>query len=284
MAYITKSNAIKILKNIHLMSINLAGDVYKKQIFFFNRFEKNELLAFKELIKNPTSFVKDYYEPLSREDTRTYIYEKSNKKPAYHKDSECHLLHSEFRNVRIPESLSSANISVDEFRKWFILNLTNAFERGDYTVIQQRIRIKFGVEVNVADFVCFPNSDIEEFKNYDILDLEKKLDHLIKEAGQYYYKNKDILHYYSKQTFLAKQLTPLTILPGISISEPELRDFVNDYNKKYKEPVKVLLKEWYRLNYNPKLELKENILDSLNFKRCSSCFNNDQDYSDRIEF
>ena len=46
MAYLTKSNSLKIIARIDFKQIgNLEGEVYKKPIYFFSDYEKNNLLS-----------------------------------------------------------------------------------------------------------------------------------------------------------------------------------------------------------------------------------------------
>jgi hypothetical protein len=53
MAYLTKSNSLKIIARIDFKQIgNLEGEVYIKPIYFFSDYEKNNLLGLKELLKD----------------------------------------------------------------------------------------------------------------------------------------------------------------------------------------------------------------------------------------
>ena len=61
MEYITNFNAKRIIRKIELHNLDLEGNVYKKPIYFFSRFEKNILLLFKELCINPERFFNEYY-------------------------------------------------------------------------------------------------------------------------------------------------------------------------------------------------------------------------------
>jgi hypothetical protein len=283
MAYITSFNAARIIRETELNNLEIDGSIYKREIYFFNRFEKNELLAFKELISNPEVFVTEYFHPISIGDTETYVFEYSGKKPSYHRVHDCFFLHQDFKNMKIPNPIKEAGIPVQEFRDWFIRELKTAFERGAYDVIQERIRLKYRVNVSQQDFVKFENSDFVDFSNYDIEELENKLEELIKAAGRYYYDNKEILEYYSKQTYLAYKSMELEYNPT-NMTDAELKKFIRNYNETYKVPVKVLLREWYRLQFNPNFDFAGNILEALNFKPCRYCYDEGRGGGEPFDF
>jgi diaminopimelate epimerase len=56
MAYLTISNAHLIIFKTDIKSLNLEGSVYKKNIYFFSKFENNSLLAFQELVNDDFPF------------------------------------------------------------------------------------------------------------------------------------------------------------------------------------------------------------------------------------
>ena len=271
MAFITSYNASKVIREIEINELKISGTTYKKQILFFNKFEENELLAFKALIQHPEVFVADYYHPIDVRDSETYVFEYAGKKPAYHKVHNCFFLHQDYRNMKIPRPIKEAGITVEEFRSWFLTELKTAFDRGAYDAIQERIRLKYGVNVSQQDFVKFDNSDYLDFSNYDIDELENKIDELIKAAGRYYYEHKEILQHYSRRTFLAYKSEKLEMIPK-DWTDDSLKNFLKEYNETYKVPVKAMLREWYRLQFNPSFDFAGNILDALNFKPCKYCY------------
>ena len=100
MAYITKFNAYRIIRNSDLMNTEIPGAAYKYKVYFFNKLERKELLAFKELMKDPEGYFSNYYVPLDISDTKTYVFEFAGRKPAYHSNLKCERLHNEFKNAK----------------------------------------------------------------------------------------------------------------------------------------------------------------------------------------
>lgn len=67
MKYITRSNAMKVLRNIDARILEqLEGEIYKKDIYFFSRKEKQKLLGYKEFVQDPVNFCLEYYVPLEK--------------------------------------------------------------------------------------------------------------------------------------------------------------------------------------------------------------------------
>lgn len=57
MAYITKANSKRILRKINLNDIpDIAGEVYKKPIYFLSKWETKYLLLMQSLLKEPEKF------------------------------------------------------------------------------------------------------------------------------------------------------------------------------------------------------------------------------------
>lgn len=271
MAYITLHNLRKISRAIIKDESFQAESIYKREIYFFNQFEKKQLSSLKSLIKNPTELISSFYTPLEGHvDKKEFVFENNGQTNAYHSDKNCRLLNNPYENVRIPKGLKKAGITVEEFRDWFENNMMNHFQNRKYDVIVEAVWYKFNVRVSVQDFVVYENSDNTYVNNYRIEDLEKEIDKRIKDAGRYFYDHKDILKTYSLRTFLAYKEEEIKD-NNTGMSDQELKDFLKDYDKRFKEPVKSLLIEWYKIKFNPKMEIKASLLETLNFKPCPCC-------------
>lgn len=270
MAFITHANAQNIVRKIKLSSLGLKGAIYKRPIFFFSKYEKNSLLAIQELLNDPEHFFNEIYNPLEITDTFTYVYE--GKKPAYHKSFDCELLKSDYQNFEIPEEIKNKGKNeIIKFRKWFKHN-EYLLDKPDVFVM--RLKLKFGIETN-PNAISYTNSGSSEIKNYNLVEIEKMIDYLIKKAGRYYYasnKNTTILRSYSKITFLAYNEKPIYD-NKTGFEDKVIKEFLREYDKMFKKPLKKLLIEYYRLKLNPKIKLEGSLLDQLNFRPCSKCHN-----------
>jgi len=271
MAFITIANAQSIIYKMDIKQANLKGKLYNRPIYFFSEFEKNSLLAIQELLKDPKKFFTEYYVPLKIKDTFTYVYEGG--KPAYHKSIDCGLLRSNYQNFIIPSEIrEQGQQKAKEFRNWFKMN---SYLLAKPDVFVARLHAAWGIITNPAA-INKDNTGWTEIENYDLAELEEKINSMVKAAGRYYYendKNKTILRRYSKYTYLAYKKVPIRTNDTM-YSDEEIKDFLKDYDNRFKKPLKPLLVEYYRLTLNPEIELDGYLLDKLNFKPCSKCYEN----------
>lgn len=272
MAFITQANANKIIYDSDLKGIDSEGQVYKMKIYFFSRYEVNALLAIQELLEDPEKYFSIIYKPYKPKDTFNFVYEGS--KPGYHDYSCCPMLNSDYQNFPIPEEIKEkGEMAVIEFREWF-KTVKHLLDRPDVFVM--RLKSKYGIETN-PKAVNKDNSGNKVHKNYTLDQIENKIDRLIKEAGRFYYtseKNTKILKRFSRLTFLANKKEPIEG-NQTGFSDSEVRTLLKEYDETYKRPLKLYLIEYYRLKFNPELEMGGNFLEKLGFKRCGHCYQDD---------
>lgn len=193
MAYITDANARRIINKTNLKSVNINGLLYQRDIYFFSDFEKMQLLAYKELVKDVDRFVRETYKPIElKKDSFSWVYEYDEEKPAFHKNLNCSYLSRDYKNFSIPNGIKfNDNGQLDfnniyNFRIWFP-TVQHLFE-NDKSAFVYRLKQKWGIDTNPAAFEA-SNTVAKEFVNYDINQICDKINHLIKQAGRYYYLN-----------------------------------------------------------------------------------------------
>jgi hypothetical protein len=132
--------------------------------------------------------------------------------------------------------------------------------------------MRWGIETN-PKAIQYKNTGYYKLENYSIEELEEKIDDLLTEAVQYYKSSERataVLKKYSRATFLAYR-------PGrlenndTGYSDKEIKEILMEYDERFKRPLSVLLIEYYKVSFNPDLELNGFLLESLGFKRCSYC-------------
>ena len=267
--YITRANSMKILRKLDFSKMDLSGDVYNRPLFFLNKKEEQALLAYKEFVMNPERFVEEIYQKVEVIDNYRYVFE--GESPCYHRREGCERLHSEFRNYEIPQAIRDRGIEwIERYRAWFKENLYLLDGRED--VLEMRIYTAFGIHVKAKEIIK-ENSGVKSIINYDLGQLESKLDELIKEAGRFYYKSPKhtrILKQYSKYSFLGKYHEPL-YNNTTGYSDEVVKDFLVDYEERFKRPIIELLYNYYRVKFNPDLEMEGYLLDQLGFRPCVHC-------------
>ncbi|MGB3606952.1 hypothetical protein [Psychroserpens sp.] len=270
MAYLTKSNSLRIIASIDFKKIgNLNGNVYKKPIYFFSYYEKNNLLGLKELLRDPENFIREYYVPIENKDKFKYVFEGG--KPAYHSKHDCTRLNSNFRNFEIPEAIKErGKEEVIKFRSWF---KENQYLLDKPDVFVARIFSAFKIQVN-PKAIDYDNSGVEVIDNLNLQELEIRIDKYISKAGQYFNNSdnekKDIIRRFQKYTFLAYSDNDINN-NDTRFSDLAIKKFLKQYDVHFKKPIKELLIEYYRVLHNPDLKFEGNLLEQLGFKSCKSC-------------
>lgn len=289
MAYITKANYKRILRKINLNDIpDIEGEVFRRPIYFLSKWETKYLLLMQSFLKDPEKFAIEVFHPVVNRDTFQYIFE-SEQPPSYHSNINCEKLNSKFKNFKIPfeikarvreraekEGKSEQEITVLEkqqvevFRKWFIEN----FElfKTDTEEFLKKLDIRWNIQRNVSE-IERDNSGVETIDNLNLAELEAEIDKIISEAGRYFVSNRDrqhIIRKFQKLTFLAYRKGSIDI-NDTELSDDELRQFLLEYDTKFKKPIKELLIQYYRVKYNPDLSFEGQLLERLNFRACSVC-------------
>lgn len=240
------------------------------------------------LLKEPEKFAIEVYHPVVNKDTFQYVFE-SEQPPSYHSNKNCERLTSKFKNFEIPfeikarvrekaekEGKTEQEITelekqqVEVFRAWFKENfeLFNA----DTEEFLKKLDIRWNIQRNVSE-IERDNSGVEIFDNLNLAELEIEIDKIISEAGRYFVNNKDkqhIIRRFQKLTFLAYRKGSIDI-NDTELSDDELRQFLLEYDTKFKKPIKELLIQYYRVKYNPDLSFEGQLLERLNFRACSVC-------------
>lgn len=276
MAYLTKSNSLKIIARIDFKQIgNLQGEVYKKPIYFFSDYEKNNLLGLKELLKDPETFIQEFYVPIENTDNLRYVYEGG--KPAYHAKPDCERLNSNYRNFEIPEEIrEKGKDEVLKFRSWFKEN-QYLLEKPD--VFVERLQRFFDVTMN-PKAIDYENSGVEVKENLNLEELEKRINKYISDAGQYFnnadQEKKDVIRRFQKHTFLAYSNKDIQN-NNTRFSDETIKKFLKQYDVHFKRPIKDLLIEYYRVLHNPDLKFEGNLLEQLGFRPCGACHNENSD-------
>jgi len=270
--YITESNLKRIIQDSDLKDISFDRTVYEDmKIYFFNKYEERYLLAIQNLLENPENYFTQYYKPLNITDKYKYVYEGG--KPSYHCSIDCPSLNSNFENYIIPEIIrDKGKEEVIRFREWFH-TVKEIFEE-DKELFTYKLHMKWGVISNPQSISSI-NSGSIEIKNYDLEQLMNEIDILIKKAGKFYYeseKNKTILKQFSKYSFLANQ-DKIIQNNNTGYSDNVVKGLLKEYNDLFKKPLKKMLVEYYKLKYNPSIELKGYLLNQLGFKPCKTCYN-----------
>lgn len=317
--YITKSNLLKILRKLDIPKEKMEGFYYKdvvenyfrkqgvvfnEQVLLFrenvlnkmfNRFERNILFSYKEMMENFEEFINEVYVPREkREDTYWWIYEEDNP-PVYHYDKNCPTLHSDFKNYKIPSSIRYRKISlenrstttlnddmltneerkivkktVEEYRTWWKQEGEYLFE-DDPVALLALVNMKYtpNPPVRRIEEFIMKNSGVEKMENASVEEIIIKINKLIDD-----YKNnfeQDDKHQRILRRYQAWRSNSLKFDSTIGYTDDEMREILKDNENRFKNPLKYYLKELYRRVNNPTLGFDEELLIQLGFRPCNNC-------------
>ena len=317
--YITKSNLLKILRKSDIPKEKMEGFYYKdvvenyfrkqgvvfnEQVLLFrenvlnkmfNRFERNILFSYKEMMENFEEFINEVYVPREkREDTYWWIYEEDNP-PVYHYDKNCPTLHSDFKNYKIPSSIRYRKISlenrsittlnddmltneerkivkktVEEYRTWWKQEGEYLFE-DDPDALLALVNMKYtpNPPVRRIEEFIMKNSGVEKMENASVEEIIIKINKLIDD-----YKNnfeQDDKHQRILRRYQAWRSNSPKFDSTIGYTDDEIREILKDNENRFKNPLKYYLKELYRRVNNPTLGFDEELLIQLGFRPCNNC-------------
>lgn len=130
--FITQSNYESIVKKLSdIRAMDLSGEVYKRTIYFFSKYEEKTLLALKSLIENPEDYLNKIYVPFEEIRGNDRFIFVNKKSPSYHLESTCFRLKSDYKNYFIPDQIYTLGEEAQkEFRDRIIPQIKE-LEDGD---------------------------------------------------------------------------------------------------------------------------------------------------------
>ncbi len=267
--YITKAKINNLISNIDLYRSNIdINNLYSSNLKKTLSKPELELLAvYRDVLENPKVLTLGTYIKKQHKDSGRWVFETIY--PSFHKNDQCERIHASFENIEVPiEIQHQGSESVKKFREFFKTN-HNLYKR-DVVAFMFQVQIKFNL-ANPPVQVDFDNSGVEEIFNASGLDIENKITEILKNMEGF--RNKNDINQKEISSF------------GYATHKAKERNKIGQYVKKidnegsiiskwhnYKNELKSLLKEYFRIKLNPDFEFDQNILEQLGFKPCSHCY------------
>ena len=277
-AYITNSNSKQIVYNLDTSNINTDDEIFHIDFDWFSQYEIRGLLAFKMLFQNPDEFFKQYRKKKTY-DRKEYVYE--GQAPAHHNSPNCDRILSSFHNYKLPEEIKKkGEDAIIEFRNWFKEHSYLMEDKMD--LFLDRLRWKFKLESR-PEVVDYKNSGVEIIQNLNLNELEREIEKKIKSANDFYTssgKIQTILDHFGAFAFIHKNRQPPRE-NSTNYSNEEIWGVLKEFDEEFKTPIIFLLREYYKIKYNPELEFEGYLLEQLGFEPCRQCY--DYNYLDNFE-
>lgn len=265
--FITNANIKKTLFKLDKTNFDYESEIYHYNINYFNLLEKRDLLTFKCLYEFPNIFIKDFYSKIVEKDNFKFVFEENQ--PAFHSSNLCPNLLSDFENYLIPTEIKKANREI-EYRDWFKKNLN---------LTERKILSDFFKDIHYSRWNCLPlyvdyeNSGGLEFISNNLENVEQKIDNVLNDIKIFIESNptnKLIISMLGKRSYAYNKLETLN-LENINIDMDTISIVLKKFENDYKRTLINLLKEYYRLKFNPKLIFERDVLKAIGFRQCKVC-------------
>lgn len=266
--FVTQSKINNLLKKVDLQRTHInMENLYHSDLGKILSIPEMKLLAlFREVAGNPEVLTTDKYVKKEHQDSKRYVYESMY--PSYHKGSTCERLRSDFKNFEIPVQIQAKGDKVIADYRIFFKNNIDLYNR-DYEAFMAHIQLRFHIP-NPPKKIEHKNSGIESVLNTNALDIETNINTLLCKMGDFRNSSesnqKEIRDcgYATHKAFLIGK-------HGERIRKIDIEGSIISQWHQYKNELKYLLKEYFRIKLNPDFLFNINILDQLGFKACSCC-------------
>jgi len=265
--FVTNANIKRALFKLDKSGFEYESEIYKHSINYLNLLEKRDLLSIKCLYEFPDVFFKDYFSKIVTSDSFKFVFEEQQ--PAFHSDNNCPNLLNDFENYLIPE-LIKQNKKEMEYRNWFKENIR---------LTERKILTDLFKDIHFTRWNCLPlfvdyeNSGAIEYMILNVDEIEKNIDTILVNTKLYIENSlitKNVISMLGKRSYAYNKLETLP-LDGLFYDKDTISEVLKTFEIEYKRPLVSLLKEYYRIKYNPNLVFEENILTGLGFRQCKVC-------------
>jgi hypothetical protein len=266
-AFITRSNAERIVKQLNLSDIDV--NEFGKQMKFkwFNKGELRKLKAFEMLFSNPELFLSHFVTLKPREDKNNYVFQSN---AAFHTNENCTRMHSDFNNIKIPEEIIKSGRKQE-----FIQFCKDHSELHEKYPDQFRNRLKWRFNITSDILVHYENSGYQAIENMTLKELENSIETKIEKfncwIGESQF-NRKVIEKYGFQSFNYKNPN-LVDLKKISdtAKREDVINILKHFELNIKYPLIKFMTYSYQMKNNSSLSFESTILTELGFKQCSHC-------------
>lgn len=257
--YMTKANSDRLLRNIKSYTIDPDYDeLYKSDLrHILSIPELNLLYVTMEVYKDFDKALEIYTRLEIRPDTKDFAFEGGS--PTYHADSSCTRLKSDFVNLEIPiEIKSKGDVDIEKFRSFCRKHMD--LLRSDETQFMNKLSARFLLK-NVPTKIVFDNTGSVDFFNLDLKQLEERIDQLLVDSDLFRNKTEETAKLINEMGYGTHK-----------IKEAKVKgNDLNIWHEKYKGNLKKLMREYFRVKFNPELKFEGKLLGQLGFRACRQC-------------
>lgn len=263
--YITAANAKKILAGAdsnELKKIYL-DDLYKMSLWMFSEGERRWLGAARTFFENPDFYVDKFYKPVakSKDKSSDFVFV-SKLPPAYHIDPKCEKLISDYSNYLIPaEIVHKGEKAKDDFRIWFDENRVY-LEEPEVFINKMSARFFLKNPPNI-EAIKLGNSGVVDKKDLSLGGIENRISEKISEMDKVRCEHRALIAKFGMKTHLIEKVDE-------TVEDPKELEILKNWHQA-KMDLKADLRTYFQLRFNPDLKFSGSLLESLGFRKCTSC-------------
>lgn len=266
--FITKANAERIIDQIDLNQINIQQFKNEMKFKWFNNLELKKLNALYLFFSDQDLFLSKYKKHCIRENDGKFVFKGSA--PAFHKNSTCERLNSDFKNIFVPNEINSLQRR-KEYIQWCEEQKELFYKYPD----QFRLRLKYKFKLSIDPFVRYDNSGTDSFDNCSPEELETLIQNKILEAEKFIcssVQHQDVISSLGLHSFNYKNPDKLDMKRLKNpLNKKLVIEILEKFECNYKMPLIKLFKNYYRIKNNKVLKFGNDILSELGFHPCTSC-------------
>ena len=293
MAYITRANFKRISYKLNEKRYDgeleiVCEEIPQVHFEYFNKTEKQAILAFKEFVLHPEIILQPEYRKLRKMDTKTYVFESV---AAYHCNMDCDKLNQDFNGVLLPEKIKKqGDEKIEEFRRWYRENM-HLLTEDQKDIFELHMFTKFGVHFSDIGYLDKKNSGSTSIENYSLEEICNKIVELTNSFKSWLLDSNDkdtadlrnyafmTIAYKGKCTYLGdsnykldEHLEAIQARNHSRFSAEDIQKCLNEAHQEFKVPMVDLLKKYYMIKYNSDTDVAVNMLEAIGFKPCSKCY------------
>lgn len=267
MPFITKNNARQLEYQVNNSKVEriMVDDIYKLSLWMLTKKEQQWLGAARMFYENPEFYLNHIYQKIEKKNNPNLVYLPG--RPAYHKDKDCIVLNRDYINYEIPlEVIGMGELKVQEFRDWW--KSEEQLLKSDPDRFWEKMSIRWLLTNNVrGQEIKADNSGVEAYENYDLSGIEVKIDKLIESMKEIQKNNISLINEYGKKTY------KILVTKELEIKNQDDYTLLSDWDNK-KSLLKREMRIFFQLRFNPDIEVKESLLESIGYVKCSQCHKN----------
>lgn len=261
--YITEANARSIEMGLDKEKAHkiYCDDLYELSLWMLSRTEQQWLAAARMFYENSEFYIQNFYKKVEVKNNDDFVF--VGKNPSYHFSRHCEFLQANYVNYRIPVEIAVRGaLEKERYRAWFKEHEYLCHESPERFITKMEASFLLKNRPHIGEMKA-SNSGVTSHDNVQLDDIRERISTRIEGMRIMRSQRPDLVKAYGLRSHVVRT-------GKLSLGQAAERDFVLAWDKE-KSELKKELKEYFRIRFNPDLELQQTILQSIGFEPCKAC-------------